>query len=78
MLDVQGPVDDIEGVEDYDLPRPRYMRRKRFARYAERFQLHQTRYLNREQRQLMKILHGTTIGREYIRLLYGARDNDQG
>lgn len=52
-LDVERPGKSWQ--EDYALPRPRYMHKKRFERYQERFKKYQERYVEREVREYLKL-----------------------
>ena len=47
-MDVEMPSRDW--LEEYTLPRPRYMRQSRYERYRKRFEKHQERFIGKESR----------------------------
>lgn len=68
-LDSPPPAKTVDEAAEYQLTRPPYMRKKRFARYQERFLKHQRQYVQMERRRLFRILRQSEIGREYLSLL---------
>lgn len=76
-LDLPLPDDFWSEAEEYTLQRPKNMHAVKFARYRERFEKHQARFVARDQRRLFSILKQTTIGREYFKLIREAAENDK-
>ena len=47
-LDVKPPQNDLDAMGEYEIPRPRYLHKRRFERYKKRFEKHKARYIERE------------------------------
>ncbi len=50
------PPEDVSELDDYSFVRPPYMRRKRFAKYVQRFEKHRAVYEQKELGRLLRIL----------------------
>lgn len=55
-LDVDPPEDSWDIVDEYTLPRPPNMKKRRFEKYRRRFEKHQARYVYRGCRRFLSAL----------------------
>ncbi|MBQ3802693.1 MAG: hypothetical protein II845_03250 [Oscillospiraceae bacterium] len=76
QLEVERPVQSWIDADDYELPRPRYMHKKRFTQYQKRFEKHKQRFIERDLKFYFRVLGNSGFWDEFSDLIDEAWDDD--